>query len=501
MTRLIAVKRGLLVGLFVGIIISFFRFTINNLLVIWKQLYHFAGTSISGLILIIIFFIILTFIIGQFIKFNPHIMGSGIPEVELQLIDRLKLNPISILVSKFIAGSLSIGTGGFLGREGPSVQLGAAVGQIYAEKFRLTDNDWRLLVATGAASGLSAAFGAPLAGTMFVLEEISHSFSSILWIEALSGSLISDMVADQFFGLRPVLYIHYENSFPLRYYWLLLILGLILGILGYFYQKATLNVHFLYNFLGRISRENQIIVMLMSILPVGIFYPQLLGGGENLIKVLSTTKISLSVGIAFLLIRFIFSAISFGSGAPGGIFMPILTLGALIGLIAGKLMIMCNLISALYLPNIIIFSLAGYFACISKAPFTAVILITEMVGSLSHLLPLAFISLVAYLMVDILGGAPIYESLSKRIDLKHELKHIDSRLVSFEFLVSPLGELNNKEVREIRWPQNVILIKVLRNNSELLAKGDLILKPKDRLILLAPVEDIAEIKHELSVLN
>ncbi|WP_263288801.1 ClC family H(+)/Cl(-) exchange transporter [Liquorilactobacillus hordei] len=316
MTRLIAVKRGLLVGLFVGIIISFFRFTINNLLVIWKQLYHFAGTSISGLILIIIFFIILTFIIGQFIKFNPHIMGSGIPEVELQLIDRLKLNPISILVSKFIAGSLSIGTGGFLGREGPSVQLGAAVGQIYAEKFRLTDNDWRLLVATGAASGLSAAFGAPLAGTMFVLEEISHSFSSILWIEALSGSLISDMVADQFFGLRPVLYIHYENSFPLRYYWLLLILGLILGILGYFYQKATLNVHFLYNFLGRISRENQIIVMLMSILPVGIFYPQLLGGGENLIKVLSTTKISLSVGIAFLLIRFIFSAISFGSGAP-----------------------------------------------------------------------------------------------------------------------------------------------------------------------------------------
>ncbi|KRL00932.1 ClC family H(+)/Cl(-) exchange transporter [Liquorilactobacillus capillatus] len=501
MTRLAAVKRGLLVGLIVGVVISSFRFTINNLLAIWKQLYHFAGSSVLGFALVILLFIILTLIIGRFIKHNSHIMGSGIPEVELQLIDKLKLNPISILVSKFIAGALSISTGGFLGREGPSVQLGAAVGQIYAEKFRLTNNDWRLLVATGAASGLSAAFGAPLAGTMFVLEEISHSFSSLLWIEALSGSLVADIVSDHFFGLKPVLYIHYENSFPLKYYWLLLILGLILGILGFFYQEVTLNVHFLYKFFKRIPRENQIIVMLVTILPIGIFYPQLLGGGENLIKILPTAKISLAVGITFFLIRFIFSAISFGSGAPGGIFMPILTLGALIGLIVGKLMIIVNLMPVLYLPNLIIFSLAGYFACISKAPFTAIILIAEMVGSLSHLLPLTFVSLVAYLLIDILGGAPIYESLSKRIALKHELSYKNSKLVDFEFSVSSLGELSNKEIREITWPHNVILIKVLRDDAELLGKGDLILQPKDRLILLAHVEDIAKIKHELSVLN
>ncbi|MFT8836253.1 chloride channel protein [Liquorilactobacillus satsumensis] len=500
--RIRAVFRGVIVGSLVGLVVSAFRYTISELLVFWKFCYHLAGTSVYDACLVVFGLLCLTWIIGLFITHEKHIMGSGIPEVELQLVDRLQLNPVSVLISKFIAGSLALGTGGFLGREGPSVQLGAAVGQIYAEKIKVSKADWRLLVATGAAAGLSAAFGAPLAGTMFILEEVAHSFSVLLWIEALSGALAADLVTDHFFGLEPVLAIHYSASFPLRYYWILVLLGLLLGGLGIIYQQVTLNTGIFYRFLRWIPRKWQSIVMFVAILPLGIWAPTLLGGGENLIKGLPLSNSNLQIILLLFLVRFVLSTVSFGSGSPGGIFLPILTLGAIIGLAVGRSAVNLQLLPAVYLPNIIIFSLAGYFACISKAPFTAILLIAEMVGSLAHLLPLAFVSLIAYLFVDLLGGAPIYESLAARIGLNTVLKEREKpQLQRVELSVSPAGSFADREVKEIPWPTQVILTRVVRNGNELLGKGDLIIQPGDKLILLVPATTAAAVSTALARLN
>ena len=331
-------------------------------------------------------------------------MGSGIPQVEGQLHGQLTINAWSVLWRKYITGILAIGTGAFLGREGPSIQLGASIAQLYAEKLKVAKPTWRIYLASGAAAGLAAAFNAPIAGTLFVLEEIYHSFSTLVWLSALTSALTADFIAHQIFGLTPVLQIVYVKSLPLNDYWLLIILGIALGGLGYIYQQMLLNVAKFYQYFNWIPRAYQGVLILALVVPIGFYFTNTLGGGNELIKQLGTHNFTVVVLFGLLILRFIFSIITYGSGLPGGIFLPILTLGAISGAIFGVLAMHLNLLADQYLPNIIIMAMAGYFAGISKVPFTAILLITEMVGSLQHLLPLAVVSLIAYLVVDLLGG-------------------------------------------------------------------------------------------------
>ncbi|AUJ32766.1 ClC family H(+)/Cl(-) exchange transporter [Liquorilactobacillus nagelii] len=487
-----------LIGLIVGLIVSCFRWLIEHALIGWKQLYHLAGSSWSWLLLVLVIFGIMTWLIGWIIGPEPHVKGSGIPEVELQLADELELkHPFSIIWRKFTAGVMAIGSGGLLGREGPSVQLGAAVGQSLAEKLKLDLPDWRMFVAAGAASGLSAAFSAPLAGTMFILEEVSHSFSPLLWLGSLSGALMADIVTERVFGLNPVLHITYTQSMPLKYYWILLFLGLILGLLGFLYQEATLKSGLLYIPFGKIPTKYHALVMFLCVLPFGIWFPEIIGGGNSLIILLTHVQWGVGMLLLVLIIRFVLSALSFGSGVPGGIFLPILTLGAVIGALYGMVLHVCGLLPLVYIPNLIIFAMAGYFAGISKAPFTAIILITEMVGSLSHLMPLAVVSLLAYLVIDLLGGAPIYESLAARIRLGQQLSNLTGHLDQFTFMVSPISDLTGKEVRAVNWPAEAILTRVTRDRRQTIAKGDFIIQPGDQLTILVDSCRMGEVKEFL----
>lgn len=489
---------SILIGLSVGLVISCFRWLIGHALKNWKILYGLAQNSWQWLLVVFVLFGLITWLIGWIIKPEPHVKGSGIPEVELQLADKLVLDhPWSIIWRKFTAGVLAIGSGGFLGREGPSVQLGAAIGQAYAEKLQTDRQNWRLLIAAGAASGLSAAFSAPLAGTMFVLEEVSHSFSALLWLGSLSGALMADLITERVFGLTPVLHIRYQQSMPLRYYWVLLILGLLLGILGYLYQQTTLQSSRFYLLFSRIPHQYHTIIMLLCVLPVALWLPAIIGGGNSLIVMLPHAGWGMGMLLIVFMLRFVLSAISFGSGVPGGIFLPILTLGAVIGALVGTTLHTIGLLPAVYIPNLIIFAMAGYFACISKAPFTAIILITEMVGSLAHLMPLAAVSLLAYIVVDLMGGAPIYESLASRMHLSQQLTSLTGSLDQFSFVISPISSLAGKEVRQITWPNGAILTRITRSKKQFVAKGDTILQPKDQLTILVDSCKMGDVKDFL----
>ncbi|MCZ3393810.1 chloride channel protein, partial [Enterococcus faecium] len=157
------------------------------------------------------------------------------------------------------------------------------------------------------------------------------------------------------------------------------------------------------------------------------------------------------------------SMVSYGSGLPGGIFLPILTLGAIFGALYVSIMANLNLIDIHYLPNFVIYAMAGYFAAISKAPFTAILLITEMVGSLQHLMPLAVVALTAYIVLDLLGGEPIYESLL------HQLVPTITATPSgpqdrVEIPIVEGSKLDGLAVRNISWPKESLLISIRRGS-------------------------------------
>lgn len=495
------IAKGILVGIISGLIVSAFRFLIEQSLKFWQMLYGKAHQNLWWLAAIVLLLVFIALINIVLIKQQPHIMGSGIPEVETQLSGNLNLNWWSILWRKFVGGVLAIGSGLFLGREGPSIQLGSSVGQGVAAGLKEKGTNERVLIASGAASGLAAAFNAPIAGTMFVLEEIYHNFSPLVWMTALASALSANFISSNIFGLTPVLHLNYAKSFPLALYGHLILLGIVLGILGILYQKVLLITPALYRRFKKLPRYADGLIPLLLVIPVGFFWPETLGGGNNLILSLAQQQPLALTVVGLLVLRFVFSMISYGSGLPGGIFLPILTLGALIGDLYGVVMVNLGLLPRSLIMNLVIFAMAGYFAGIGKAPFTAMLLITEMVGTLEHLMPLAVVSLTAYLVVDVLGGAPIYESLAERMQVNQPKLAKSGRHDRLEVPVFEGTSFVNAEVRDIAWPQETLLVSIRRGEKELIPKGDSEILAGDTLIVLTDHNRRAQVKAALKKLS
>ncbi|MFT8363291.1 MAG: chloride channel protein [Sporolactobacillus sp.] len=483
-TQFIYIGKGVLIGLLTGCAVSLFRLLIEQLLRIWSLLYHAVPAHPFVLFIILALCLGIPLLIGLLIQEHPDVMGSGIPQVEGQLTGELEISGWQVFWRKFLTGVLGIGSGLFLGREGPSIQLGAASAQIFAEKLKEDRSMRRILIAGGAAAGLSAAFDAPIAGTLFVLEEIYHSFSPLVWMVALSSAISADFVSSSLFGLQPVLHITVASSYPLTDYWQLLLLGILLGLGGILYQRVLLNMPRLYAKLPKLPRAYHGLIPFLLVIPIGLLWTNTLGGGNGLILSLGHSVPALSILLGLLLLRFVFSMISYGSGLPGGIFLPILSLGALLGAIYGRVLVELNMLPSGLLANLIVFAMAGYFAGISKAPFTAIILITEMVGSLAHLLPLAVVSLTAYLIVDLLGGAPIYQSLLERMTKKGTATLTTNDVDRVEVPVFAGSQLTLRQVRDIKWPENSLLVSIRRGEKMIIPHGDTLIHSGDHLILM-----------------
>ncbi|MFC6322998.1 ClC family H(+)/Cl(-) exchange transporter [Companilactobacillus baiquanensis] len=491
---------GIIVGIFTGITVSAFRWSIANLLTIFQGAYKAARSNLILILALLVLLVAVGIFVSKLLKSEPNISGSGIPQVEAQLAGEMELSWWSILWKKFVGGIVSIGPGLFLGREGPSIQLGAAIGQGYSEITHESGAFRRVLIASGATGGLAAAFNAPIAGSMFVLEEVYHNFSPLVWVTSLASAVSSNLIALYVFGLKPVLDVPYKFSMPIGDYWHLIILGIILGLLGRLYQVVLLSMPKLYA-ITRIPRNLQGLIPLILIVPVGMSFPMFIGGGNGIIISLTNLGTSLTLLIGLFLLRFIFSMISYGSGLPGGIFLPILNLGAIIGAVYAVSMHNLGLLPLAFESNLIIFAMAGYFACIGKAPFTAIILVTEMVGSLKHLMPLAVISLIAYLVVDLLNGAPIYEALKERLNINEKFLNKASKFNDrLEISVFEGSPIEGEYIRDIPFPKDILIVAIYRGESQIIPRGDTVIKAGDRLVTMVNAAKRAKIKRILEEL-
>lgn len=500
LTRLKAIYFGALVGLFAGIVVSVFRLLIEHMLILVQGIYGWLGQHPWWLIPWATLLVGLALVVGRWVKQTPMIKGSGIPQVEGQLAGELDYAWWPVLWKKFVSGVLGIGSGLFLGREGPSIQLGGTVAQGLAYRLGFKGTQRRLVIAGGAAAGLSAAFNAPIASTLFILEEVYHSFSTLVWLTALTSAVVANFVSNGIFGLTPVLHINYHQALPLKYYGLLLILGIGLGLLGYVYQWVTLRVGDWYARIKWLPRHLDGVIPFLAVIPIGLMWPLTLGGGNQMIVTFAKETPLLLPLIGYFILRFVFSTVSYGSGLPGGIFLPILTLGALLGAIGARAFVLLGWLPSMFVANFIIYAMAGYFAGISKAPFTAILLITEMVGTLHHLMPLAVVAIVAYITVDILGGAPIYEAMLRQL-VKPAAANRDGVADRVEYTVGENSGFDTQQVRDLTWPDGSLLVAVRRGEREVIPNGDTILKSGDTLIIFTYRHNRAYVRQQLTRLD
>lgn len=360
--------------------------------------------------------------VGYFLvrRFAPEAGGSGIPEIEGAMEEMRPVRWWRVIPVKFIGGLGTLGAGMVLGREGPMVQMGGNSGRMIVDIFRLRSPEARhSLLATGAAAGLSAAFNAPLAGILFVIEEMRSQFRySLVSIKAVFVGVITSTIVYRYFnGERAIIEVGKLSDVPLNTLWLYLLLGIIFGAVGVMFNALIFRTQDLFmRFHGGDWRKLVLIGGLLGGMCglLALIHGEAVGGGFALIPIALAGNFSIGMLIFIFIARVVTTLLCFGSGAPGGIFAPMLALGTILGTAFG-------LTCAHFFPEYGIeagtFAIAGMgalFAASVRAPLTGLVLVLEMTDNYQLILPMIVTCLGATLIAQFMGGKPLYSAILAR---------------------------------------------------------------------------------------
>lgn len=412
---------GVFIGIVSGSLVALYRLGIECGTDFARWVYLQVWHNMWWLVVCLVFAVIFGLVIGWMSLKESMASGSGIPQVVGYVNRGLNMRWHTILPVRFVAGLLGSLFGLSLGREGPSIQIGACGAQMLSRIFRKgkrNDIQEHYVVTAGAAAGLSAAFSAPLSGVMFALEEVQHGISSTVLMGAAVASLFADFVSQTCFGLRPVLDFGQIPDLPMTLHFWLIPLGIFAGFVGSLMNRSLLGLQTLY---GYLPKWMPVVVACLIAIPVGLFLPEVLGGGANLVRLSEYGKISIVMLCLLFVAKMLFTSTSFGCGAPGGIFMPILAVGALAGGVAARSITGIPVfgVDARFVSVFAVCVMAGTLAASVKAPLTSILLTVEMSGTMIHTLPVAASAFIALLVSDMLHTKPIYGELLERYMQTH----------------------------------------------------------------------------------
>jgi CIC family chloride channel protein len=371
-----------------------------------------AAFAISALLAMVGYFLVR--------RFAPEAGGSGIPEIEGALEELRPVRWWRVIPVKFFGGMGTLGAGMVLGREGPTVQLGGNIGRMVTDILGMRSNEARhTLLATGAAAGLAAAFNAPLAGILFIIEEMRPQFRyNLISIKAVfTGVIMASIVFRCFNGEQAVISVGKLADAPVQTLWLYLVLGMVIGMVGVLFNRLIFITQDLFArfYAGKTAR----VVLAGALLGGGCGILALLfapgaGGGSELIPQAVHGVFPFTLLLIIFLVRLVTTLLCFGSGAPGGIFAPMLALGTLLGTAFGVAMTDLFPFYHLEAGTFAIAGMGALFAASVRAPLTGIVLVLEMTDNYQLILPMIITCLGATLLAQFLGGKPLYSSILAR---------------------------------------------------------------------------------------
>jgi CIC family chloride channel protein len=347
------------------------------------------------------------------VRYAPDAPGSGIPRVK-EVLGGLGAMPWrSLLPVKFAGGALGIGAGLSLGLEGPAVQMGACAGHAVAGASRVAPDAERELVADGSGAGLAAVFNAPLAGFIFTLEELRRPMSYAAYSGALVAVLCAVIVARGLAGQLPSFEVRGYPVPALASLPFVVLVGAAAGLLGVAFNRGLLGLHRRALRVASVPRWWLPGLVAAAVGLAGWWVPEATGGGHEVAQRLLSGAYDpglLALGI-LLVLKYATTVSSYASGAPGGIFAPMLVLGAILGMIVSE-------VSRGWAPALApaptafaVLGMAAVFTASVRAPLTGITLILEMTGEHGHVLSLSAACLTAYLVAEGLGDRPVYDAL------------------------------------------------------------------------------------------
>lgn len=472
---------GFLIGGISGLLAILYRSVLGQIDLIRNGFYN--NPKPQTIILLLVVGIVSAIIMALLLKWAPFSNGSGIPQIRGELVGKIKMDPMPTLVSKFFGGILGALSGLALGREGPSIQLGGIAAKLFSKKFHLSQLKERYFITAGASAGLAAAFNAPIAGTLFALEETHKSFSHYFLIPCIISTLMANFLSFSILGMEPAFSFPMVQMLPVSVIEIPIIIGLLGGIIGSLFNKGLSTTQRVLGGL-KLPKYQLLLIPIFLAIIIGLYNPLLLGGGHHMVEELASNGFPIKSILLFLCIRMVFVWLSYGSGAQGGIFLPVLGLGALLGaLVHWK---MGGGLGGNYYANFLYLGMAAVLTSVIQAPLLSILLVSEMSGTMLQLISVSTASITAYIIARLLRIDPIYDTLYDNLmgQIKKKETPVTPNYTLQNFLIPGNAFYIGKKLSEITLPGSPLIITIQRDGTEFSPNGETYLEGGDEILIL-----------------
>ena len=480
---------SVITGIVSSLFVTAFKTASSYVVELSAIIYGYVQSNPLLLPLLIIGAVALGFIASLIITFSHSCRGGGIPTSIAAIRGIVNFNWIKSIFFLPISALLTFLVGVPLGTEGPCVQMGTAIGDGVVQGFgRKKYKGWRrYMMVGGAASGFSLATGSPITAILFSMEELHKTFSPLLFSVVSISVIVSQLMARFLSGLglgSPHLFeISVLDALPLKLIYVPIIIGLLCGLCSILFIKLYNLIDTLAKkFIGRLSVKIKLPIIFALVALVGFFFSRILGSGHSLIEYLIgehrlEPEIFWYLLIIFFIIRAILMMISNTAGVTGGIFLPSLAFGAILGTLCAEAFIRLNIISENHYALMVVIGMVSFLGASTRIPITACIFAIEALGGFYNIIPLTSAITAAFILVEVSGLSDFTSTVIKaKANAIHRGKK--PHVIEIPLTVYKGAFVIDKDIRDILWPASCTLLSIERGPNKTnklgIAEGDIL---------------------------
>jgi CIC family chloride channel protein len=364
----------------------------------WRRIFvPAAGALVSGLLLY---------------RYFPDARGSGIPQTKFAIVLYNGYISLKTVIGKFVCCSITLASGVALGREGPSVQIGAGIASVLGRRFGLSEESVKSLVPVGCSAALAAAFNTPIAAVLFSLEEILGDLHAPVIGSVVIGSATSWMVLHLILGDEPLFHVPAYRLVSPAEFAIYAVLGIVGGLGSVAFVKLLLGLRLWFRRWPTWTAWFQPAVGGLTVGLIGWFRPEVLGVGYDFVERVLGGDLALKTVALLAVLKIVATATCYSSGNAGGIFGPSLFIGAMMGGAVGSVAHALFPATTAGPGAYALIGMGTAFAGIVRTPLTSVIMIFEMTRDYSIIVPLMISNLISFLVSYRLQREPVYEALA-----------------------------------------------------------------------------------------
>jgi H+/Cl- antiporter ClcA len=454
-----------LTGIFTGALIFSFNIISTQVIHQSSEMYHWFRENPKYIPLLILGVLLLGLIAGWMLKVFPSARGGSLPVAVAHLRGHIAFKWIPNIIFVYFSSMITYLVGVPLGNEAPCVQMGAAAGKgtvsLFAKKHRAWD---RYVMTGGACAGFAVTTGAPLSGIFFALEEAHRRFTPMIimvaTISTTSAVLTSQWLCKLFRTELTIITVALKDTLRIQDVWAVIILALMCALFAAFFSRFYEKVrHYVLKIRKRVHFIFRLEAVFLIVAICGLLSSNFINDGHNLLHDIVHQEHLWQFLLLYLFVRAILVVFSNSVGATGGLFVPTLVFGAMLGSICAQILISLGLLSPESAPIMIVIGMAAYKGASMRTPITAIVFAIEVLSGLSNAPFIILAVAISYLTVELLGAEPVMEFVyESRLEQEHEGK--ERCVYDVSLTVQADSFAIGKETRDILWPPECVVLAV-----------------------------------------